>query len=456
MNIFTDHPIPSIKAGFLFLGRKRPGFVPEWGALIEDKAREQLKTADFEVFYPSEKIVDIPTLRTAVLECKNNGCQVLVVIQPTMSDGRLAPVLGQESPAPVVFWATPEKQDGSMISACSLVGAHAFSAALAQLGHSFELVYGMPGEPKTVEDLKSAVYASYAASKVNGARVGLVGYHAPGFIDMHADPVALRENLAVELFHFGIKEFQDGLNAVPDDRAKDDLNEFLASGIAVSEELTREDLLLSSKYYLAMKDLMDSMSLDTLAVRDWPELSSTHWPFLAMARLASEGLAVTCEGDVDGALCCLLAYAAGCGAAYLSDWLEHDEHHVTLWHGGAAPFQMCQGLDSNLPPVINRHFNNRNPAVVDATLKPNMPITLFRLWRMNGKYLFTAIEGETEAPSRHLLGTNGAGRFDDVNIPDYLTRMIRKGFPHHPVIAEGHVKKHFQSIMSNLGVECLD
>ena len=152
----------------------------------------------------------------------------------------------------------------------------------------------------------------------------------------------------------------------------------------------------------------------------------------------------------------MLGYASGCGACYLSDWLEHDEHHITLWHGGAAPFQMCQGLDSKVPPMIARHFNNKNPAVVNATLKTGMPITLFRLWHRNGKYLFTAIEGETVEPKRHLKGTNGTGCFDSVNINDYFIRMVKAGFPHHPVIAEGHVKKHLYTLMENLSIECKD
>ena len=248
MNIFTDHPTPEIKAGILFLGRKRPGFDMEWGALIEERAREQLLQSEFETFIPSVRIVDIPTLRSALEECNVADCHVLIVIQPTMSDGRLAPVLGQESSAPVIFWATPEKQEGSMISACSLVGAHAFSAALAQLGHSFELVYGMPGESKTVADLKAAVFSSFAASAVKGARVGLVGYHAPGFIDMHADPVLLRKSLDVELFHFGVQEFVVMMDAVPDAAVREDLDQFLECGISIAEGLSKDDLLCSSRY----------------------------------------------------------------------------------------------------------------------------------------------------------------------------------------------------------------
>ncbi len=452
MNIFTDHPFPNVKAGILFLGRNRPGFVPAWGELIKQEAQKHLQKAAFEVFFPHEKIVDIASLRVSIRECKAGGCQVLIVIQPTMSDGRLAPVLGQESPSPVIFWATPEKPDGSMISACSLVGAHAFAAALAQIGRPFELVYGMPGERRTVAGLEGAVFRSFACSAITGSNVGLIGYHAPGFIDMHADPAALRGNLNVELFHFGIQEFLATVNAVAEEDAKADLAGFLKTGIALADDLSGDDLLYSSRYFLAMKRLMDDASLNALAVRDWPELSSSHWPFLAMARLSSEGHAITCEGDVDGALSCLLAYASGCGAAYLSDWLEHDEHHITLWHGGAAPFQMCKGPDSDLPPVIGRHFNNRNPAVVDATLTPDMPITLFRIWRMNGKYLFTAIEGETVEPRRHLLGTNGVGRFETVDVPGFFNRMIRQGFPHHPVIIRGHCKERLVAIVKNLGM----
>jgi L-fucose isomerase-like protein len=456
MNVFTQHPKPEIRLGILFLKRQRPGFVPEWGEYIEKMARRQLQTAAFDTFIPETKIVDVISLRAALKACDDRGCRVLVALQPTVSDGRMAPVLGQCAKAPVVFWATPEKQEGSLVSACSLVGAHTFTATLAQLGHPFDFVYGMPGETQTVKDLTDAVYRSCAYSVINGAGAGLVGYHAPGFINMNVDPASLRAGLNVELFHIGMNEFIDGVHAVGDAAARTDLAQLQKLGLKCAADITEADLLLDSKYYLRMKELMDSMPLQVLAVRDWPELSATHWPYLAMARLASEGYAIAPEGDVDGALSCLLGYASGCGACHVSDWLEHDDHHITLWHGGAAPFQLCEGPDSRNPPEIAVFFNNRKPVVVDATLKTGMPITLFRLWHLNGKYLFTAIEGETVAPKRHLKGTNGVGRFDAVSINDYFRRMIRSGFPHHVIIAQGHVKTHLYSLMANLKIQCID
>ncbi|MCF7849614.1 MAG: hypothetical protein K9M45_12250 [Kiritimatiellales bacterium] len=456
MNILTEHPKPEISVGVLFLKRARAGFVPEWGAHIEALVQEQLGHCPFKFFTPQQKITDVVSLRVALKECSDKGCKVLVAIQPTMSDGRMAPVLGQYSSAPVVFWATPEKQEGAMISACSLVGAHTFAAAMAQVGCPFEFVYGMPGEAGTKQDFEEAVYRSYAQVVMKSASAGLMGYHAPGFIDMHVDPASMRRNLGIDLFHIGLNEFVDQVHAVGGEEAEADARAFQKLGIQCADDLTPDDLLLDSKYYLAMKHLMDAMPLHALSVRDWPELSATQWPYLAMARLASEGYAIACEGDTDGALSCLLGYAAGCGACYLSDWLEHDEHHITLWHGGAAPFQLCKDADSDRPPEVARHFNNKNPAVVNATLKPGMPITLFRLWHLNGRYLFTAIEGETVEPRRHLLGTNGVGKFDAVDIPSYFKRMIRAGFPHHPVVVHGHVKEHLLAVAELLDIACMD
>ena len=46
---------------------------------------------------------------------------VIVAIQPVISDGRLAPVLAQQWNNPLILWATPEEQTGEMISGNSLV-----------------------------------------------------------------------------------------------------------------------------------------------------------------------------------------------------------------------------------------------------------------------------------------------------------------------------------------------
>ena len=55
---------------------------------------------------------------------------VLVAVQPVISDGRLAPVLAQQWGKCIVFWATPEEQTGEMISGNSLVKKKRFRIIL--------------------------------------------------------------------------------------------------------------------------------------------------------------------------------------------------------------------------------------------------------------------------------------------------------------------------------------
>ena len=122
---------------------------------------------------------------------------------------------------------------------------------------------------------------------------------------------------------------------------------------------------------------------------------------------------------------------------YLSDWLEHDKETITLWHGGAAPMSLCEAAGTPGGPRIARHFNIKKPAVMEATLRAGMPITAFRFWRLDGKYLVTAREGETIKPKRHLMATNGLARMK--NDPgEWFENLCHAGMPHHVAVVQGH------------------
>lgn len=454
---WLQQPTPQITCGVLFLRRKRAGFDPEWGQQMEEEAREHLAREAFSAVVPDVRVVDDASLRAAVAECRRRRCDVLITLQTTMSDGRLAPVLGQLWEDPVILWATPEKQEGSMISACSLVGIHTFASTLRQLGRHFGVVYGMPGRDATVADLGEAVHIAYAFRRLRQARAGLVGYHAPGFIDMHADPFLMNRALGVQLHHVSIKEFLDQMGTFGDAEVAEDVSRTMGLGLPLVD-VTREELATASRYYLTMASLIESESLDALAVRDWTELSDGvgQWPYLAMARLSSAGRAIGCEGDVDGALSCLLGWLLGCGAAYLSDWLEHDESTVTLWHAGNAPFQVCHDPGTPHGPRVSRHFNNRRPAVVDAWLRSPVDITILRLWHCDGAYWLTACDAESVPPRRELRGTNGLARIADRDVRAWFGDLCQAGMPHHVAVVLGHHAELVRRFARQTGVGWVD
>ena len=430
----------SNKLGVLFLGRKRSGFDAEWGRRMGKRVTDFLMDSTYEL-RTVERAIDNASLQNAVAQCRKAGCTVLIVLQPTMSDGRLAPLLAQQWDGTIILWATPERPEGGKVSSCSLVGTHIFASTLRQLFHPFELVYGDPAAVRVRRELDEAIRVADAMRLVNNATVGLIGYHAPGFIDMHADPFSLNSELNLQLYHIGLHDLIDHMQSFPEEAVRADVEQVLKMGVPF-EDVTEEDLPTNSRLYLSIKDIAEREKLDALAVQEWPELPNIvgQWAYWAMLRLSMEGCHVAMEGDVDGAISCLIGQKLGMGSGYLSDWLEHDSETVTLWHMGNAPLDMSEPVGSRRGPRLAKHFNIPKPLVVDADLAVGRPITIFRLWRCDGRYRLMAREGETISPRRHLSGTNALAKIHGTDVYEWFDKLCHEGMPHHVAVFEGHHK----------------
>jgi L-fucose isomerase-like protein len=428
------------KVGVIFIGRRRPGFDLQWGNAMEERVRTWLRQEmSLSFFECPEKVVDDASLRRVMAACDEQRIDAVVVVQATMGDGRLSPTIAQLWPDPVILWSTPENQQGDMISSCSLVGTHVWASVLRQMGHGFELVNGAPESAATQQRFREAVLLAVTKRRLRTLRLGVIGGQAPGFFAMGADPFSIHHGLGVQLQTYSLIEFSNVLNELKDDA--------VAADVAAVKELrlphqdtTDEDLPMASRLYLTMRSFFENENLDALSIRDWPEMPNVfgQWPYVGVARLADEGRAIGIEGDVDGALTAWIGESLGLGRCYLTDWLEHDEETITIWHGGAAPLSLCEALGTPGGPTIARHFNSKKPAVIEATIRSGLPMTLARLWRCDGKYFVTAREGETLRPRRHLMMTNGLARLNRQSPAAWFEELCHLGMPHHVAFFAGH------------------
>ena len=444
---------PNSHAGVVFLGRKRPGFDEEWGAAMAERVKTAVDKRSWGVFICPTKAVDDTTLRQAIGECKTAGCDTMVALQTTMSDGRLAPLLGQIWGGPLVLWATPEKPEGDLVSSCSLVGTHLYASVFARMGVPFQVVSGGPEDDRLLTDLDAAVRTTSAAARLRRAKIGLVGYHAPGFINLHADPFALDDSLGAQLYHFGQQELLSAMDAVPEKEVEIDVESTTQLGIPLVN-VTRDELMVQSRYYLAIRQIVADEHLDAFALRCWPELPNLtgQWPYLAMVRLTDEGYPVTMEGDVDGAIGMLALRLLGIEPGFLTDWLEHDEHHITVWHGGGTPASLCEPAGGAHPRTIARHFNSDRAAVVDGWIAADRPVTLMRMWSDGRGYQLMTREGVTVPPTRHLRGTVGRVRIESENVHDLFDHLCHEGMPHHLIVVPGHHGKSLSKFGELMGM----
>ena len=441
------------KLGVVVVGRRRPGFDMEWGRAMEERVRAQLRAErDFLFFEPAEKAVDDASLRRVLAACADQSVDALVVLQATMGDGRLAPAVAQLWSDPILLWATPENPQGDMISSCSLVAAHNWASIFRQLGHGFELVHGAPEDAVVQRRLREAVRLAATVRRLRTVRVGVIGGHAPGFFAFGADPFSVHRGLGAQLQTSTLPELAAAIQEVSAEAVAADVADVQQRRLP-HKDTTDSDLPVASRLYLALRGWMDTENLDALAIREWPEMPNTfgQWPYLAVARLAEEGRAVGIEGDVDGALTAWIGEALGLGRCYLTDWLEHDRDSITIWHGGAAPFSLCEPISAPGGPQLARHFNSNKPMVVEATIRSGLPCTLTRLWRCDGRYLLTAREGETVSPHRHLRMTNGRVRLDRLDAGAWWEELCHAGMPHHLALFAGHHAALLQRLARTLG-----
>ena len=444
-----------LKVGIIFLGRRRPGFDMEWGKQMEERVRAWLPKTSFNIFEPLEKTIDDASLRKSMAECEVQKVDTIVVLQTTMGDGRLSQTLAQLWPDPIILWATPEKPDGDMISSCSLVGTHCWGSVLRQMGHAFELVYGAPESTETQRRFSEAVRLVATVRRLRTVRIGVIGGQAPGYFAMSADPFVIHKGTGAQIQTFSLLEFSNVVNELTPEAVAADVAKVKSFGFP-HKDTSDDDLPMASRLYLAMKHFLDAENLGALTIRDWPEMANTfgQWPYLGVARLVEEGRAIGIEGDADGALSAWIVESLGLGRCYLSDWLEHDEKTITIWHVGAAPISFCEPVGKPGGPRIAKHFNIKKPAVLEATIRADMPITIYRFWRCDGKYFLTAREGETIKPKRHLMATNALAKMN-CDPREWFEDFCHAGMPHHVAIIQGHHAAFLKRLARVMNIQSL-
>jgi len=443
--------------GVLIFGRKRPGFDQEWNRSIRERSLATLEQLGFHCVGAESPVLDDATIHAAMDKVDAAKCIALVVIQPSIGDGQYAFTIAQRWAGPMILWATPERPGDGKVSSCSLVGQHLWASIYRQAHRSFEFVYGDPNAVH--DDLTRAIQLTSTAMRLRSAKVGVVGTYVPGFVDLAADPFLIHQTFGMQLHSLSLPQFIERVGAIDAEVVAQDVSEVQKIMLPLSDpakETPAEELLAnSSRFYLAMKDLMSEMRLDALAVQCWPELPNAigHWPYLAFSRLSGAGEALSIEGDVDAAISSLMSVGLGFGPGFLTDWLEHDASTIFFWHPGMAPLDMCNDIGCEGGPSIGDHFNVAKPLVLNGPLRTGSAVTVSRLWRCDGEYHMTAFEAQAIPSRRKISGNTLLVEKGGELVPEMFDRLLHAGMPHHVLIHYGSRAETFRRLARLLGIE---
>lgn len=447
----------SATVGIVRIGRKRPGFDQQWNETMTQACLGALAELGEQCVGAEAPVADDESILTLLARIRESGADALLVLQPSMGNGQLALTLAQNWPGPIILWATPEREDSALVSSCGLVAQHLWASILRQADHPFEFIAGHADNPQVRAQLAKAIGLSRAVHGLKHAKIGMVGTHAPGFLDLAVDPFVLRRDIGTQVHPLSLPQFMDRVVAIAHDDARADAENFSNLKVPGEDVISQADLILSSQYVLAMKQLIAEERLDALVLQEWPEMPNVlgQWPYLAMSRLSDEGVVVAMEGDTDGALTCLAGKLAGTGIGFITDWLEHEQRIIHFWHPGMAPISMLHAIGSESGPRLAQHFNIVRPLVIDGQFRAGETVTIARFWKCDGQYNATAFEGITVAPRRLVTG-NAAHVQVQFDVPSHFDTLIHEGLPHHVALFYGNHQNQFRALSRALRLKWID
>ena len=173
----------------------------------------------------------------------------------------------------------------------SLAASLEILSYLRQKGLRGEVLHGSTAY--VTERIAQLEKVEHAGKTMRGMRLGIVGQPSDWLIASEVDSCVVREKLGIELVEIPIDELLEIMQQQPESTSD------LTSDVAC----IREALPGAQRIYAGLKELVRRYRLNGLTLRCFDLLTAVrNTGCLALAKLASEGIVASCEGDVPAML----------------------------------------------------------------------------------------------------------------------------------------------------------
>lgn len=430
-----------------------PSYFPEKHDVWQrtEKALGDLCTSEsVELYIVPDVPMDSKDTHKALALCDAEGVDFVLLLHGGFSMGDVARTVAA-SHFRAGFWSIPEPQRTGDIQLNNFVSLN-MSMSIARLVRDLKTrpvqwYHGAPESESLLSRITTTIRALKAAKALENCRIGVIGGLAMTFYNMEVSTNELRTRLGVDVAHEDIHVLTSRMAALDDKRVNSEVSKMATA--AKVDGVSDEQMALTARAALALRDIAADGDYDALAVSDWPALQSDPGmhPGAAFTWLEElDGLPVASEGDVLGAISQLVAKSVTGKVGYLLDMTEPDldAEQLLMWHGGGGPLYLAddQGACWINHPMIGRG-TEEGPiygAISDLVFRDG-PVTVFRIAR-NASAFF---QMNSVVSGRDPSGFTGCrGWLQDFNIDgevasleDVVATVMAHGLEHHFVLVPG-------------------
>lgn len=429
---------------------------------VEQRQRERAlegltkltKELDFDFFPIADEISSEHESQNAANRLKAHNLDFLLIQNSSCSMGEQLLPLVEVAPR-LGLWATPDPQLEGEIQIHSLVSMSQYASILKRYlrheDHPYKWFYGHVETEEFQQRFRVTARALTAVKNIENARIGWIGGLSPGFHDMIFDERLLRSRLGVTVEAHELGELVMRAKAYQTAPVQAQAAEIRSAATAVTVS-SKESFERVTRLYMALKDIARERDYDAMAVQCWTRAQEMYnvVPCMAFSWLGSDdSLAVSCEGDVPGAISMyLLNLLTGAkGSATLLDMtaLDPQTNAMLMWHCGVSPrhFANDDGIKWVDHVTLGRKQADGPYGVAGDQLFAPQETTISYVGD-DGSSLLVLRSSIIEHPRKGFDGTRGWFADFELNkepitLWDLVNTLTVRGHEHHYAVGQGDV-----------------
>nr|WP_319474714.1 fucose isomerase [uncultured Sphaerochaeta sp.] len=448
---------------------------------LSERRRKAVKEAYQDPIYECPITVeDEKDMRAALEDISKHGVNALVVFLGNFGPETAETLLAKYFDGPVMYVAAAEGDgdlhDGRGDAFCGMLNC-SYNLALRSLrAHIPDYPVGTAREVATM--IEEFVPVARAVISLKQLKIISFGPRPQDFMACNA-PIQGLFDLGVEIEENSELDLLVAYNKHKDDKRIESLVKEMASEIGSSPY---EGILPRlAQYELTLLDWVEQHKGErqfvAFANKCWPAFQTEFGfvPCYVNSRLTAQGIPVSCEVDIYGALSEYIGICVSDKPVTLLDinntvpstmYEEHirakrsyrNDELFMGFHCGNTSCSLLKNPHMGYQVIMKRDLEPdlADPDITRGTMEGDLvsgPVTVYRLQSdARGRMRAYVAQGEVLDVPRESFGSIGVIGIEEM-ARFYRYVLLRKAYPHHAAIAFGHVGKALFNVFSYLGIE---
>ena len=427
---------------------------------------------DFELHAISEALQSEADSQRAAITLRAADLDFLLIQNSSISVGeQLLPLV--ECAPRLGIWSLPDPALDGEVQLHSLVALQEHTSILKRTLRTrdipFKWYYDHVDTPIFQRRFGITMRALRGLLRLENARVGWIGGVSPGFYNLEVDPKKIQDRLGATLVEHEMEELVALAERV-DEAAVTVQAEVMRAAAAEVTVSNPQTFSRVTRVYLALKQLAAERKYDALAVQCWSRIQELYGivPCMAYSWLGSDdNLAVSCEGDIQGALSMLLLneLSGEAQSSTLLDLAAFDPNSpaMMMFHCGVTPRHFADEKGIRwVDHVTLGRFSDEPPVGVagDLVFAPRKDTT-FTYLGDGGSQILVARARIVPHETSGFDGTRGWFADFELNKEpvsnwDLFNSLIINGHEHHFAVGIGDVTDELMELAGWKGLRLVE